>query len=247
MTRTRSSPPIMSSMSARAPASTAARSSPRARPPTSWPNPNSLTGQYLTGASQVAMRRSRGASRHPAAGSRSSARSGNNLKNDHRRNSARPASPASPASPAAASRRSSSTRSTRRSRGGSTARSSIPRRIDRHRRPRTSRQGHRHRPIADRPHAALEPGDLHRRVHADPRMVRGPARGQGARLSAGALLLQRQGRALRGLPGRRRHQDRDALPAGRLCHLRRLQGQALRPRNAGSEISRQIASPTCST
>ena len=38
----------------------------------------------------------------------------------------------------------------------------------------------------------------------DPRLVRGPARGQGARLSAGAVQLQRQGRALRGLPGRRR-------------------------------------------
>ena len=44
---------------------------------------------------------------------------------------------------------------------------------------------------------------------------------------AGSLLVQRQGRPLRGLPGRRRHQDRDALPAGCLRHLRRLQGQAL--------------------
>ncbi len=40
------------------------------------------------------------------------------------------------------------------------------------------RQDHRHRPVADRPHAALEPRDLHRRLHADPRMVRGPARSQ---------------------------------------------------------------------
>ena len=30
------------------------------------------------------------------------------------------------------------------------------------------RQGDRHRPVADRPHAALESGDLHRRLHADP-------------------------------------------------------------------------------
>ena len=62
---------------------------------------------------------------------------------------------------------------------------------------RELRQGHRHRPVADRAHAALEPGDLHRRLHADPRMVRGPARGQDARLRARPLLLQRQGRALR--------------------------------------------------
>jgi hypothetical protein len=46
------------------------------------------------------------------------------------------------------------------------------------------RQGHRHRPVADRPHAALQPGHLHRRVHADPRLVRRIAGGQGARLSA---------------------------------------------------------------
>jgi excinuclease ABC subunit A len=43
------------------------------------------------------------------------------------------------------------------------------------RRFRAHRQGHRHRPVADRPHAALEPGHLHRRLHPDPRLVRGPA------------------------------------------------------------------------
>ena len=45
-----------------------------------------------------------------------------------------------------------------------------------HRGPRAHRQDHRHRPVADRPHAALQSGDLHRRLHADPRMVRRPAR-----------------------------------------------------------------------
>ena len=34
-----------------------------------------------------------------------------------------------------------------------------------------------------------------------------------ARLQAGPLLVQRQGRPLRGVPGRRRDRDRDALPA----------------------------------
>ena len=116
-----------------------------------------------------------------------------------------------------------------------------------HRGPRAYRQDHRHRPVADRPHAALQPRDLYRRVHADPRMVRRPARSQGARLRARPLLLQRQGRPLRGLPGRRRHQDRDALPARRLRHLRRLQGQALQPRNARSAVQGQDRSPTCST
>ena len=37
------------------------------------------------------------------------------------------------------------------------------RRPCRHRRARGDRQDHRHRPVADRPHAALEPGHLHRR------------------------------------------------------------------------------------
>ena len=84
------------------------------------------------------------------------------------------------------------------------------------------------------------PADLYRRLHADPRLVRGAARSQGARLSARALFVQRQGRPLRGVSGRRRHQDRDALSARRLRHLRRLQGQALRPRDAGSALSRQV-------
>ena len=84
----------------------------------------------------------------------------------------------------------------------------------------------------DRPHAALEPGDLHGRLHADPRAGSRPPRSQSARLRAGPLLVQREGRPLRGLRGRRRHQDRDALPARRLRHLRCLQGQALQPRDA---------------
>ena len=62
----------------------------------------------------------------------------------------------------------------------------------------------------------------------------------GARLQARPLLVQRQGRPLRGLPGRRRHQDRDALPARRLRPVRRLQGQALQPRDAGDPLPRQV-------
>ena len=85
-----------------------------------------------------------------------------------------------------------------------------------------SRQGHRHRPVADRAHAALQSRHLHRRVHADPHTVRAHARRAGARLPAGPLLVQRQGRALRGLPGRRPGQDRDALPARRVRDLRGL-------------------------
>src|SRR5579872_7450474 len=102
------------------------------------------------------------------------------------------------------------------------------------------RQGHRHRPVADRAHAALKPRHLHRRLPADPRLVRWPAGVESARLWAGTLLLQREGRPLRGLPGRRADQDRDALPARRLRHLRRLQGQALQPRDPGDPVQGQV-------
>ena len=56
---------------------------------------------------------------------------------------------------------------------------------------RLLRQGDRDRPDADRAHAAVEPGDLHRPVHARPRALLADARGQGARLQARPLLVQR--------------------------------------------------------
>ena len=59
-------------------------------------------------------------------------------------------------------------------------------------RARQHRQGHRHRPVADRPHAAIESGDLRRAVHADPRAVRPGPRGPDAGLQARAVLVQRQ-------------------------------------------------------
>ena len=59
--------------------------------------------------------------------------------------------------------------------GASTAPASPPARAQDHR-PRATRQGHRYRPVADRPHPALQPSDLHRRLHHDPRLVRRPAR-----------------------------------------------------------------------
>ena len=95
------------------------------------------------------------------------------------------------------------------------------------------------RPVADRPHAALQPGDLHRAVRPDPRAVRQDAGGAGARLQAGPLLVQRQGRALRGLPRRRPDQDRDALPARRLRAVRAVRRQALQPRDARHPLQGQ--------
>ena len=101
------------------------------------------------------------------------------------------------------------------------------------------RQGDRDRPAPDRPHAALEPGHVHRPLHAHPRAVLADARREGARLQAGALLVQRQGRPLRDVQGRRPDQDRDALPARRLRPVRDLQGQALQPRDARGALQGQ--------
>ena len=75
------------------------------------------------------------------------------------------------------------------------------RRARRHRRGRTTRQGHRHRPVAHRPHAALEPGDVHGRLRPHSAALRPDAGEQDARLQAWALQLQREGRTLRDLQG----------------------------------------------
>ena len=106
-------------------------------------------------------------------------------------------------------------------------------------RDRAAGQDHLGRPVADRAHAALQPGDLHRAVRPDPRAVLQDAGGAGARLQAGALLVQRQGRALRGVPRRRPDQDRDALPAGRVRAVRAVPRQALQPRDARHPLQGQ--------
>ena len=111
-------------------------------------------------------------------------------------------------------------------------RPAAPRQPPRDPRPRAARQDHRRRPVPDRAHAALEPGHLHGPVRRDPRPVLQDPGGARARLQAGALQLQRQGRALRGLPRRRPDQDRDALPARRVRALRTVPRQALQPRDA---------------
>ena len=56
---------------------------------------------------------------------------------------------------------------------------------------------------------------------------------------AGPLLVQRQGRPLRGLPRRRADQDRDALPARRLRAVRAVPRQALQPRDARHPLQGQ--------
>ena len=95
------------------------------------------------------------------------------------------------------------------------------------RRARPDRQGDRRRPEPHRPDAPLEPRDLHRAVHADPRAVHLPSGIEAARLRAGPVLVQREGRALRGVPRGRTGEGRDALPPRRVRPVRSLQGTAL--------------------
>ncbi len=114
--------------------------------------------------------------------------------------------------------------------------------------PGKARQGHRHaapgqggarRPGADRPHAAVQPGHLHRRVRPHPPAVRADDRGQGPRLPAGPVLVQRQGRPVRGVRGRRHDQDRDAVPAGRVRAVRGLPRRPVQHRHAAGALQGQ--------
>jgi excinuclease ABC subunit A len=75
-------------------------------------------------------------------------------------------------------------------------------------------------PGPNRSHPAEQPRHLHGSVGPGPQAVRRHHGGEGARLSAGSVLVQRQGRPLRGLLRRRHDQDRDELPARRLRPVR---------------------------
>ena len=62
---------------------------------------------------------------------------------------------------------------------------------------------------------------------------------QGKGIQVGAVLLQRQGRQVREVPGSGHDPHRDALSPGRLRHLRRLQGPPLQPGNPGGPLQGQ--------
>ena len=104
---------------------------------------------------------------------------------------------------------------------------------------RASRQGHRHRPVTHRTHAAFEPRDVHRCVRPHPPALQPDARGEGARVSAREVLVQRERRAVRSVRRRRHDQDRDALPARRVRAVRGVQGRAVQPRHARHHVQGQ--------
>ncbi len=117
----------------------------------------------------------------------------------------------------------------------------------RHSRRRAHRQGRADRPGADRAHPALESRHLYRRVHPHSRNFRDASGIARARLQAGPLQLQREGRPLRGLPGRRPAPHRNEFSAGRLRYLRSVPRQALQRRNARRCATRATPFPICST
>ena len=108
---------------------------------------------------------------------------------------------------------------------------------------RAPRQGHRHRPVADRAHPR-QPGDLHRRVRPHPRLFADPEAGAG--YLPGRFSFNVKGGAA-GLRRRRHDQDRDALPAGR---VRAVRGCARAPATTETRstcVTGARTSPRCST
>ena len=67
-----------------------------------------------------------------------------------------------------------------------------PRRPRPHRGHRAGGQDHQHRPVADRAHPALQPGDLHEPLRPHPPALLADPRGAGARLQARPLQFQRK-------------------------------------------------------
>jgi excinuclease ABC subunit A len=94
-----------------------------------------------------------------------------------------------------------------------------PRRPPRDRGPGAPRQADRHRPVAHRPHAPLQPGHLHQALRRNPRPLHATARVESPGLQAGPLQLQCQERPLRGLRGQRLDAPGDGLLGRRLGHL----------------------------
>ncbi len=115
----------------------------------------------------------------------------------------------------------------------------LPGEHDWRRRRRARAQGGQHRPVADRTQQPVEPRDLHRLLRRHPRPVHASAAVGRARLQGGTVQLQRQGRPLRGVPGRRRDHHAALLHARRRSDLRRVQGGSLRRRDAGGHAARQ--------
>ena len=91
------------------------------------------------------------------------------------------------------------------------------------------------------------PATLHQRLRPRPQALRPHPGVEDAGIHARPVLLQRQRGPLRRLPGRRHHQDRDALPARRVRALRGVQGPPPTTATPSRSTSRAATSPTCWT
>ena len=100
-------------------------------------------------------------------------------------------------------------------------------------------------PEADREKPPFQPGHLHGGDGPSAGDLRPAPAFPRAGLQGGAVQLQREGRALREMPGRRAAQDRHAL-SGRCLHpLRFLRGTAIQPGDAGGRLPGAQHFPRC--
>ena len=120
--------------------------------------------------------------------------------------------------------------------GGADADEGPPREVPAHRGIGVPGQGGGYRPKPHRPDAQVQSRHLHGAVQRHPGAVRLHPGGQEPGLWAGAVQLQCPGRPVRGLLRRRCAEDRDALPAGYLRPLRGVQGPPLQPGDAGGPL-----------
>ncbi len=120
--------------------------------------------------------------------------------------------------------------------GGADAHEGPPGQVRPHRGPGISGQGGGHRPEPHRPHAPVQSRHLYGPVQRHPGPVRLHPGGQEPGLRSRAVQLQRPGRPVRGLLRRRPAENRDALPAGCVRSLRGLQGQAVQPGDPGGAL-----------
>ena len=112
--------------------------------------------------------------------------------------------------------------------------------------PRPGRQDHQHRPVADRAHAALQPGHLHRRLRPHPPALRrAPARrGRAATSRAASASTSRAG-AARSAAATARSRSRCTSCPTSTCPASSATGAATTARRSRS-ASRASRSPTCS-
>jgi excinuclease ABC subunit A len=108
------------------------------------------------------------------------------------------------------------------------------------------RQGDRDRPVPDRPHPAQQPRHLHRRLRRDPKSVRQDARSENPRLRSRPILLQRQRRPLRSLPGPgtkciEMHFLPDVYVNCEVCHGTRYNAETLEIHYRGKNIAEVLA------